>query len=76
MSGLYRAVVKVSNDMMSEFNNIEQRLEACGMRAIKASFEPDCINCEGFLPLDKLQEVKYIKGVKGVTLDTIDNTSD
>jgi hypothetical protein len=76
MPRLYDTVVKVDKNIISQMNELEQQLKSRGMVGIKCRFETDCIYCEGFLPLDNLQEVKHITGVLGVTLKSPDSESE
>ena len=76
MFKLYNALIKVDGHNVTNFNSIVQRLEAAGLRGVNCFFDTDCIHCRGYLPLDRLQEVKYITGVMDVILTTSDDESD
>jgi hypothetical protein len=76
MSKLYEAHIRVDKNFGPSFNSYEQRLKAIGVVGVRCKFEIDCIHCYGYIPLDKLQEVKYIEGVIDVALLSSDGESD
>jgi len=69
MPKLYEARIKVTKESTIHLHELERKLATRGLRGANCKFEERCIECTGYLPLDKLQEMKYIEGVMDVALD-------